>query len=184
MGDDLGTFSALNFEPDRPEADVMQEYVEAWDYLYEPSRYLARAYRCYLAMRPAPRAQGDTAGGPSPKGGVFDRGMSWRRIFIELKAFFQIIWWQGIRTPYRRQFWTQLIGMLRKNPTRFAEYIGTCAVGEDLFNMRRVVREKATAIIKERQIGVPAAQFLPGVALQCEPGEAHQEPSSSRTSQV
>ena len=34
----------------------MQEYVDAWDYLYEPSRYLARAYRYYLAMRPTRRA--------------------------------------------------------------------------------------------------------------------------------
>ena len=34
----------------------MQEYVDAWDYLYEPSRYLARAYRYYLAMQPAHRS--------------------------------------------------------------------------------------------------------------------------------
>ncbi len=44
----------MNFEPSRPEAEIMQEYVDAWDYLYEPSRYLARTYRYYLAMRPAP----------------------------------------------------------------------------------------------------------------------------------
>jgi dihydroorotase (multifunctional complex type) len=63
MGDDLGTFSAMNLEPDRPEADIMQEYADAWDYLYEPSRYLARAYSCYLAMRPASWAQAAAAGG-------------------------------------------------------------------------------------------------------------------------
>jgi radical SAM superfamily enzyme YgiQ (UPF0313 family) len=183
MGDDLGTFSAMNLEPDRPEADIMQEYVDAWDYLYEPSRYLARAYRCYLAMRPAPRAQAAAAGSPPPQDGVFDRGMTWGRIFTELKAFFRIIWWQGVRTPYRRQFWTQMIGMWRQNPTRFVEYIATCALGEDLFDMRRVVREKATAIIKERQIGVAPARALPGAVLGCEYGEAVQEPSSSSTSQ-
>jgi radical SAM superfamily enzyme YgiQ (UPF0313 family) len=183
MGDDLGTFSAMNLEPDRPEADIMQEYVEAWDYLYEPSRYLARAYRCYLAMRPAHRAQAVAAGGPPRQGGVFDRGMTWRRIIIELKAFLQIIWWQGVLTPYRRQFWSQMIGMWRQNPSRFVEYIVTCAVGEDLFDMRRVVREKAMAIIKERQLGVPAAQALPGAVLGCEYGEGQPEPASSGTSQ-
>ena len=182
-GDDLGTFSAMNFEPDRSEADIMQEYVDAWDYLYEPSRYLARAYRCFLAMRPAPRAQAAVAGGPPPQGGVFDQGMTWRRIFTELKAFFQIIWWQGVRTPYRRQFWTQMIRLWRQNPTRLVEYIVTCAVGEDLFNMRRVVREKAMAIIEARQLGVPRPRALPGAALGCEYAEAPQEPSSSRTSQ-
>ena len=182
-GDDLGTFSAMNFEPDRSEADIMQEYVDAWDYLYEPSRYLARAYRCFLAMRPAPRAQAAAAGGPPPQGGVFDQGTTWRRIFTELKAFFQIIWWQGVRTPYRRQFWTQMIRLWRQNPTRFVQYIVTCAVGEDLFNMRRVVREKAMAIIEARQLGVPRPRALPGAALGCEYAEAPQEPSFSRTSQ-
>ena len=180
-GDDLGTFSALNYEPDRPEVDIMREYVDAWDYLYDPSRYLSRAYRCFLAMRPAPRA--DATGGLPPKGGVFDRGMTWRRILNELKAFWHIIWWQGVRTPYRRQFWTQMIGMWRQNPTRFVEYIVTCAVGEDLFDMRRVVREKAMAIIKERQLGVPPARALPGAVLGCEYGEAHPESASPRTGQ-
>jgi hypothetical protein len=47
--------------------------------------------------------------------------------------------------------------MWRRNPTRFVEYIGTCAMGEDLFEIRKVVREKAKAIIKERQLAVPAA---------------------------
>jgi radical SAM superfamily enzyme YgiQ (UPF0313 family) len=88
VGDDLGTFSALNYEPDRPEADIMQEYVEAWDYLYEPSRYLARAYRYHLAMRPARRTQTVDPGAPLPKDRVPDQGMTWRRILIEIKAFF------------------------------------------------------------------------------------------------
>ena len=122
VGEDLGTFSAMNLEPDRPEADIMQEYVDAWDYLYEPSRYLARAYRCYLAMRPAPQARAAAAAGPREER-RFDPGKSWRRILTELKAFFQIIRWQGISTPYRRQFWTQMLGMWRQNPSRFVEYI-------------------------------------------------------------
>jgi hypothetical protein len=47
--------------------------------------------------------------------------------------------------------------MWRKNPTRFRQYFVTCVEGEDLFDMRKIVRGKATAIIKERKIGVPAA---------------------------
>ncbi|MBM4296026.1 MAG: DUF4070 domain-containing protein, partial [Deltaproteobacteria bacterium] len=126
VGDDAGTFSALNFEPDRPEAEIMQEYVDAWDYLYEPSRYLARAYRYHLAMRPARRTPAVAARGPLPQDRVPDPGMTWRRILIEIKAFSQILWWQGVRPSYRRQFWTQMIGMWRRNPTRFVEYIKTC----------------------------------------------------------
>jgi radical SAM superfamily enzyme YgiQ (UPF0313 family) len=177
VGDDAGTFSAMNLEPDRPEADIMQEYVEAWDYLYEPSRYLARAYRYHLAMRPVRRAQAVAAGATLPKDRVPDQGMTLRRILVEIKAFFKILWWQGVRPSYRRQFWTQMIGMLRQNPTRFVEYIVTCAMGEDLFNMREVVREKVTAIIHKRQIEVPAPQS--GAAPQGRLAAAPLEPSSS-----
>ena len=183
VGDDGGTFSALNYEPDRPEAEIMQEYVDAWDYLYEPSRYLARAYRYHLAMRPARRAPAVAAGPPLPKDRIPDRGMSWRRICIEIQAFFRILWWQGVRPSYRRQFWTQMIGMWRHNPTRFVEYIVTCAMGEDLFNMRRVVREKATPIIQARQLEVPAAPSRRGAALQGGLADAPLEPSASRALQ-
>jgi radical SAM superfamily enzyme YgiQ (UPF0313 family) len=147
VGDDAGTFSALNFEPVRPEAEIMQEYVEAWDYLYEPSRYLARAYRYYLAMRPVRRAQA-VAGDTWPKDRVLEKGMTLSRILTEIKAVFKILWWQGLRPSYRRQVWTQLLGMWRKNPTRFKQYFVTCVEGEDLFDVREIVREKATAIIK------------------------------------
>lgn len=183
MGDDLGTFSAMNLEPDRAEVDIMQEYVDAWDYLYEPSRYLARAYRYYLAMRPARRAQASAAGTPLSKDCVSDQEMTLRRILIEIKAFFKILWWQGVRPSYRRQLWTQMIGMVRRNPTRFVEYIATCAMGEDLFNMRRVVREKATAIIKDLKLKVHAPQSRRGAAPEGKVSEIPLEPSSSSTSQ-
>jgi radical SAM superfamily enzyme YgiQ (UPF0313 family) len=152
VGDDAGTFSALNFEPSRPEAEIMQEYVTAWDYLYEPARYLARVYRYHLAMRPACRTPAAAPAGLLPKDSVDDRAMKLRQILTDIKALFRIIWWQGVRPSYRRQFWTQMIGMLWRNPTRFAEYLATCAMGEDLFNMRRVVRDKAAAIIQERRL--------------------------------
>jgi radical SAM superfamily enzyme YgiQ (UPF0313 family) len=164
VGDNLGTFSALNYEPDRPEADIMQEYLEAWDYLYEPSRYLARTYRYYLAMRPAWRAQMAGPGTSLPKNRVLNQGLTWRRILIEVKAFFKILWWQGLRPSCRRQVWTQLLGMWRQNPTRFKQYLVTCVEGEDLFDMRKIVREKAMVIIKERQLEVPAAPSLRSAA--------------------
>ena len=118
VGEDLGTFSAMNFEPSRPEAEIMQEYVDAWDYLYEPSRYLARTYRYYLAMRPAHRDPERAAGGPRPQDQVPRQKIPWRYLFNQARSLGKILWWQGIRPPYRRQFWTQLIGMLRQNPSQ------------------------------------------------------------------
>ena len=165
VGDDGGTFSALNFEPDRPEAEIMQEYVDAWDYLYEPSRYLARAYRYYLAMRPTRPAPRVAAGPPLPGGHVPEPGLTWRNQLKDLQALGRILWSQGVRPPYRRQFWTQLIGMLRQNPSRFIDYVVTCAMVADLIHLRKVVRQKVAAIIKERKIEVPAAQCLRGAAF-------------------
>jgi radical SAM superfamily enzyme YgiQ (UPF0313 family) len=166
MGDDGGTFSALNYEPDRPEAEIMQEYIDAWDYLYEPSRYLARAYRYYLAMQPARRDPARAAKSPPGQAHVAQLGMTWHQRLNRIWRLCKILWWQGIRPPYRRQFWTQLIGMWRHNPTRFTQYFVTCVEGEDLFDMRKMVREKVTALIKERKMEEgPATQSLRGAAL-------------------
>jgi radical SAM superfamily enzyme YgiQ (UPF0313 family) len=156
VGEDLGTFSALNYEPDRPEAEIMQEYVDAWDYLYEPSRYLARAYCYYLAMRPARRGPAMAAGDPPRRNHVPHQTMAWLRKLNFFRSFFKFFLRQGVHSPYRRQFWTQLLGIWRHNPTRFKQYIVTCVQGEDLFAMRKIVREKAAAIIKKRKIEIPA----------------------------
>jgi radical SAM superfamily enzyme YgiQ (UPF0313 family) len=155
-GQDGGTFSALNFEPDRPEAEIMQEYADAWDYLYEPSRYLARAYRYYLAMPPILRPPKIASGPPKPSGHVPAAGLTLRSQLKDLQAFSKILWSQGVRLSYRRQFWIQLVGMLRQNPSRFIDYTVTCAMGEDLYHLRTSVRQKVAAIIKERKIEVPA----------------------------
>jgi hypothetical protein len=69
--------------------------------------------------------------------------------------------------------------MLRQNPNRFIDYVVTCAMGEDLYHMRQVVRDKVAAIIMEQKIEVPATQSLRGAALQGRLSEAPLEPSSS-----
>jgi len=162
LGEDLGTFSAINFEPSRPEAEIMQEYIDAWDYLYEPSRYLARTYRYYLAMRPAHRDPKRAAEGPRPQDQVPRRKIPWRYLINQTRSLGKILWWQGIRPPYRRQYWTQLIGMLWQNPTRFLQYFVTCVEGEDLFDIRKVVKEKAAAIMKTLRQAPPACRRAAG----------------------
>ena len=88
----------MNYEPDRPEAEIMQEYIDAWDYLYEPSRYLARAYRYYLAMPPSRRSLRNAAGSPLPAGQVSKPGMTFRSQLKELQAFGKILWSQGVQS--------------------------------------------------------------------------------------
>jgi radical SAM superfamily enzyme YgiQ (UPF0313 family) len=166
VGGDGGTFSAMNYEPDRPEAEIMQEYIDAWDYLYEPSRYLARAYRYYLAMPPTRRSLRIAAGPPLPAVHVSKPGITCRNQLKEVQAFGKILWTLGLRSSYRRQFWTQLIGMLRQNPSRFIDYIVTCAMGEDLYYLREVVHDKVAAIIKGQDREVTAAKSRGRAAAQ------------------
>jgi hypothetical protein len=107
-------------------------------------------------MRPAHRDPKRAAGGPRRQDQVPGRKIPWRYLFNQARSLGKILWWQGIRPPYRRQYWTQLIGMLRQNPTRFLQYFVTCVEGEDLFDMRRIVKEKALAIMKTRRLEPPA----------------------------
>ncbi|MGA9754224.1 MAG: DUF4070 domain-containing protein, partial [Desulfobaccales bacterium] len=132
----------------------MQEYIDAWDYLYEPSRYLARTYRYYLAMRPTRLAMAMAKGAPRPPDSLPAYKKTWRTRFYEIRALLTTLCLQGIRQSYRRQFWTQLIGMWKQNPSRFVDYLTACIIGEDLFCLRKIVREKITAIMKERGLEV------------------------------
>ncbi|MGA9755775.1 MAG: B12-binding domain-containing radical SAM protein [Desulfobaccales bacterium] len=154
IGHDGGTFSPLNYDPDRPEAEIMQEYIDAWDYLYEPSRYLARTYRYYLAMRPTRLAMAIAKGAPRPPDSLPAYKKTWRTSFYEIRALLMILWRQGIRPSYRRQFWTQLIGMWKQNPSRLVNYLTDCSTGEDFFILRKIVREKITAIMMQRGLEV------------------------------
>jgi radical SAM superfamily enzyme YgiQ (UPF0313 family) len=157
-----GTFAALNYQPDRSEAEIMQEYIDAWDYLYEPSRFLARTYRFFLDMRPTRRAMAIAKGDPLPPSNVHNhRGVNWRKKFFEVRAFFRLLWCQGVRSSSRLQFWKQLIGIWKQNPSRIKKYLNTCAMGEDLMMMRKIVGEKGQALMQERGMEVPARNQIP-----------------------
>ncbi|MGA9753897.1 MAG: radical SAM protein [Desulfobaccales bacterium] len=56
----------FNYLPTRPQEEILGEFVRGLDRLYEPSRYLARAYRYFLTMRPTRRALARQAGENAP----------------------------------------------------------------------------------------------------------------------
>jgi radical SAM superfamily enzyme YgiQ (UPF0313 family) len=130
----------LNFVPTRPLPEIMDEYIRAVDYLYEPSKYLARTYRHFLAMRPTRAA---TAGKRKEQNAGNQRTrapLSPRR--KDLAAFLKLLWRQGIMAGYRMQFWRQLVGIYWHNPTRLQKYLVKCGAGEDLFKIRAGLLEK------------------------------------------
>lgn len=133
----------FNFRPSRPPEEILSEYVRTIDYLYEPSRYFSRCYRYFLTMRPTRRALAakdelrtierpkPTSGSPSPN----ITGREW--LF-----FLKFLWSHGVRASYRGQFWRQLLGIYRQNPSRLTTYLKCCVMVENLLDFKKHVLEK------------------------------------------
>jgi hypothetical protein len=145
-GDSYGL--QLNYVPTRPGGEILREYVDVVDRLYEPSRYLARVYQYYLTMRPTRRSLGLQEAKPNrrrPHGRPANPPLP-GRAFSELRQLLRLLWLQGVLAPYRRQFWRQLAGIYRRNPSRLKKYLATCGFGEDLFWIRKLVLQKAAQL--------------------------------------
>ncbi len=139
-GDDFigGDF---NFVPSRPESEIVEELVGVWDYLYEPSRFLGRAYRHFLAMRPTRRAIAINQGQSPPDTGKSAK-TPLRESLRRMRAFAMLVWHHGIRSSHRRQFWNQFFGILRENPSRANQYFIILGYGLDLFTIREMLLKR------------------------------------------
>ena len=140
---DANFLGGLNYLPDRPEAEILGEYVQAVDRLYEPSRFFSRLYLHILAMRPTRRQMRSQQG---------EREISRRKSQIPLRTelrnllgLVKFCWRHGVVADYRRQFWWQLWDIRRKNPSRLKKYLINCFIGESTFWVRREVLRLAAA---------------------------------------
>ncbi|MFH1114895.1 MAG: radical SAM protein [Pseudomonadota bacterium] len=132
---------SLNYIPTRPEEQILEEYAKAWDYLYDRSRFLARAYRHFLALPPVAKGSRDSKKYRIARHGLSSLGRG-RRGFNEAVGFTLLVWWQGVRSGCRRQWWTQLVGMCLKNPTRFRDYVTIAGFSEHMFRLRGIIRNR------------------------------------------
>lgn len=140
---DTNMLGGLNYLPDRPEAEILGEYVRAVDRLYEPSRYLYRLYMHCLTMRPTRRHLKQQEGKElvtrkKPQ-------LTLRCRLRDLRTLVKGFWRHGVLAPHRRQFWWQLWDLKRKNPSRLKRYLINCFVGESIFWVRREVLRLAAA---------------------------------------
>ncbi|MBI5395214.1 MAG: B12-binding domain-containing radical SAM protein [Verrucomicrobia bacterium] len=146
----------LNYVPLRPEADILSDHRLAWDYLYEPSRFLARNYRYHLTIRPTRAASAKAEGRPSSRHTAGNRGsldLHWR----SLVAFLRLCWRQGIRSPCRVQYWRNFFGMLKRNPSRLRKYLTVCVQAEDMFRIRATMRQRMGAASEKHDSHARAA---------------------------
>lgn len=138
------TGGRLNYVPTRPESEIMQEFADAWNYLYEPSRYIARASRSCLEMRPTRRAMAAARGERLPLQKVAARA-TWTGKLRALRQFLRLIAAQGIVPPLSFHFWSQLAEMRRRNPSRLVRYLGQCDLGENMFGLKSEIANRAAA---------------------------------------
>jgi radical SAM superfamily enzyme YgiQ (UPF0313 family) len=113
-----------NFVTTSPIEELAREYVSCFWELYEPSRYLSRVFRHFMAMKPPPHK------------------VPFRMPeLIELRAILLICWRQGFKRSTRFQFWHHLFSIIRHNPRVFAHYLTTCALNEHFMEYRQIVRD-------------------------------------------
>lgn len=170
----------MNFTPSRPKEEILAEYAAAIDALYTPERFLARAYRAILAMRPTrsaaakkasskqasskgastqgagasatseDAAQAQAAPTHSATGKEAAKRVPLAHRIRDMRGFALLAWRQGIVPRYRLQFWRQLIGVVRHNPSRLVRYLIICAFGENLFALRRHILQEVSSQLPDR----------------------------------
>jgi radical SAM superfamily enzyme YgiQ (UPF0313 family) len=132
------------FIPSRPREEIMAEYHKVWDTIYEPRRYLERAYRFFLGMRPTRAALARRRGQTLPALAVPPAKMPLRRTLRDYYLFLVFSWRLGIISSTRWQYWRQLLSLTKRNPSRLMGYLVSCARGEQMFYLRDLLRQRLT----------------------------------------
>ncbi len=151
-GQSLG--GALNYIPTRPEAEILREYRDTVNTLYEPSGYLRRTYNYYLKMRPTRRAIARKEGEKIAREPGMDNRPPQKVIRDRrIRPGIQMLWSWGIISPHRIQFWRQFIGICLNNPSRLSTYMLTLAMGENFFPLRKIVRDRVAGRLGNGDLG-------------------------------
>ncbi len=130
----------INFIPTRPVEEIAREFVEAFWELYDPEKFLDRAYRHYRILGEATYPK---------KGKTIKKKLNW----VNIRALLIICWRQGVVRQTRWQFWRNLYQMYRHNPGGISSYLAVCAQIEHFLEYRQIVRA---------EIETQVANFLEG----------------------
>ena len=143
-------YTQMFLQPSRSEEEIVEEYFRMVDRLLEPSAFLGRAYRSILAMRPTRSALAARNGKTLPPAGP-PHQKSRGDYLNDIRRFLRLTWSQGVKSACRGQFWRQLYGVWRHNPSRLIRYLRICAYGEDFFPFREaLLRHKDSLRAKDQ----------------------------------
>ena len=137
-----------NFVTDRPMERIMDDYQKLWDYAYEPSRFLARNYRYHLKLGSQNHKRSLLNGAATVATKALLDKRRRRKAFHAMRGYGGLFWRYGFRSPEWKQFWMQLIGIARRNPSVIAKYLRTIIFAESLIHIRQ--RVSRVALRRER----------------------------------
>ena len=101
-----------------------------------------------LAVRPTRKAMAtDNDTQPSEKLAE-TAGPPFRKSFYDFLAFLHHVWGHGIVAPHRVQFWKQLYGMWKKNPSRLKKYLIHCISGESYLLISKTIRYDVNRLLE------------------------------------
>lgn len=123
-----------NFEPTRPLEQIVEEYLDLLETLFEPEAYVERVYHQFRRMRPLPY--------PPP---------SELPSLSELRAVAVVLMRQGVLSPSRLTFWKYLLRGLRRFPDRFDRYLASIVFFEHFRRYVETVSVGLRAELRERR---------------------------------
>ena len=143
-------FPPINFIPARPTREVVEEYMRAWEKIYEPKAFMKRTTGHYLRMRPTRKAlagkndQGQPEYKPAEKRKVANR--SAREV---ASSGLHAIWYQIFRSNLGWLFWKNLLLIIRKNPSRRNRFIDSSMLGEEMIGFTHLISQKCRAFLSQ-----------------------------------
>ncbi len=142
-------FTLPNFTPDRPLEEIIEEYIEIWEHLYYPPNFFKRSYDFCLAMRPTRKTMAIEKGTPVQQSTVPRARPCFRQQTGDILRFLFHVWKHGIAAPHRVQFWKQLHGMKKQNPSRLKKYIIHCIRGDFHMDIVKTIRRDTYKLLAE-----------------------------------
>jgi Domain of unknown function (DUF4070) len=126
--DSFGSQTGLmNFLPTRPMSQIVEEFINIHEVLYERESYLKRTFEHLSRMVPPPVSKGFSA--PS---------------LLETLAALKIVLRLGVIYPSRWTFWKSLIGGMIKFPKRMRHFFAYCVTLEHYYAYRRTIKDQLT----------------------------------------
>ncbi|KPA13042.1 radical SAM protein [Candidatus Magnetomorum sp. HK-1] len=136
---DMDSGTLMNFIPTRPIEEIALEFVESFNQLYDPARFIDRTYHCYCILSKV----------KFPKKKIAPKKMKKN---VMIKGILIVFWKLGVVYNSRWKFWINLLRIYKNNPKGLMSYLNTCGHIEHFYLFRKVVKDQIENQLKDKKI--------------------------------